>query len=203
MGKRLLVPVTTFILAFGVLFASILQSSAVTEVFSQEPTEMDLSIPEVDYQLPGTGAIGPEDLLWMGEVLRDKVWLATTLDVTEKSELLLLLADKRIAYAQALAERGAFEEAIVVSRKAEMYLVDAVKTAKNIENHADMDHELCVTLANASLKHREILERIYSIAPDDARPVINEINDMAKWSYEHTSHMLHEFNLSSPTNPFN
>jgi hypothetical protein len=202
MGRRIAVSALTFIAAFGVLFASILQSSSVKEVFSQAPSTIDTSIPKIDYQLPGTGAIGPEDPFWTLEVLRDRLWLTTTQDTLDRSQLLLLLANKRISYAHRLTEREDYEEAIGVSRKAEMYLLDAVQVVKeyDVQSADTLSHH--EALALSALKHREILERMYSQAPDDARPIINEINNDAKSAFEQASHMLNDSKSPVPHNPF-
>lgn len=202
MGKRLIVFAAVFIFAFGILFASIMQSSSVRYAFSQSPSDIPSSVPDIDYFLPGTGLIGPDDLLWELEVLRDKVWLTATQDSFNKSEILLLLADKRISYAQQLAARDNYSEAIEVAEKAEMYLDDAYKTLRSDNVTMDDCRDYCRELSLSALKHRELLEKMYSTAPDDARPWISEITNTSKNVYEHMTHLMNELGLSPVANPF-
>lgn len=203
MGKRIVFFTINFLVAFGVLFASIFRSTSVHYAFSQSPGSIDTNIPQVDYNLPGTGAVSPDDPLWIFEVLRDKAWLNTTLDNTHKAEILILLADKRIAYAEQMANRGQASEAVPVAKKAEIYLESAYNHVRLAKEAGDNPEEICRRLGLSSLKHRQIIEEIYFKAPVEEHTTIAHINDTPKLIYEYANQILTEVGASTVQSPFN
>lgn len=202
MSKRLLFYVTIFFLAFGILFSSIYQSASVNYAFSQAPLEVNMEIPEVEYQLPGPGVIAPDSPAWVLEVARDKIWLSTASSSSTKTELLLLFANKRIGYAEQLSYQGLHEEAIAVAQKAEMYLQEAGTSLREAYEDGQAGGEIITEMSIASLKHRQLIEGIYFRAPKDAHEIISRINAIPKSVYEQTTHMLNDMCLPSVSNPF-
>ena len=57
-------------------------------------------------------------------------------------------------------------------------------------------------LARASLKHWQVLEDLRRTSPEDAQPLVNQINDYARVVYEKTSQLLNECGRTPPVNPF-
>ncbi len=105
MLKRVLTVFAFFGLAFGILAVSVLRTAGVDYVFSKTttpspaPKEVRAEIP---YFIPYAGKVGPDSPFWSLKALRDKVWLAVTTNPTKRAEIMLLLADKRVALAQEL-----------------------------------------------------------------------------------------------------
>jgi len=200
MGKKLVFYSVVFALAFIVLFASIFRSASVNYAFGESETSLsDKDIPQIDYQLPGTGAVGPDDPVWFLEVLRDKVQLTFTQNNLEKAKLLLLTADKRIAYAEQLKHRKQIGEAISVAEKAEIYLNASYEQIKLDRSDTNW---FMKELSLASLKHREILEKMYLQFPDEARPRITTILNTTKNVFEKSTHRLNELQSSVVITPF-
>lgn len=197
-----ILPVSFF--AFAVLFTSILRTAAPKFEFSMPTNSEVLAATDVkvDYTLAYPGRVLPDHPLWPVKALRDKIWLIITADAGRKAELKLLFADKRLASAKILFEKDKPEIAFSTLTKAEKYLEQAAdKEKENREKGLDTSEFLRV-LSYASLKHRAEIEEILLVAPEDAKPGINETLGYSKNVYEKTMHALNEKGLPVPENPF-
>src|SRR4030042_5490299 len=177
MFKRIVLVLSTFFLAFSILSVSVLRSAAVPYVFSISPTPTPSKTQEIkiDYELAYPGGIHPDHPLWFLKALRDKLWYLSTFNSSRKAELLLLFADKRLASAKILFSNNKPEIAFSTLSKAEKYLEQAQKMEAENRKKGMNTSEFLVKLASASLKHREEIEKILIIAPDDAKPEIIKI----------------------------
>lgn len=205
MVKRILSVLMFFGLGFGILVVSVLKSASVDYAFSKTttpspaPAEVRIEIP---YFVPYAGKIGPDSPLWSLKALRDKVWLLVTTNLTKKAEILLLLADKRIALAQELMGEKNSELAVSTLTKAEKYLEEAVAQEKVARAKGVDTVSLLTKLSLATLKHRQMLEEILAGAPEDAKPVIVTTMDLTKKLYEDTKASLTSLGRPVPENPF-
>lgn len=187
-----------------ILVVSVLRTATVKYSFRSAPvaTPAPSQISKVPYELPQQGNVGPGDIFWPIEAMRDQVWLAVNTDLMKKAEITLLLADKRMLSAQQLAQAGKADDAVMVANKAGMYLEDAT----NLFEKAQTQNVMTVSFANkfalASLKHREILETLFIEAPEDAGPYIVRIMDFSKTGYEKASQYLRSQGQNPPDNPF-
>jgi len=206
MLKRILIIASTLLLALGILFTSVFRTASVKYVFSQENGKKETSSEEenieIDYALPYPGRIGPDNPLWSIKALRDKVWLVLTTNPTRKAELNLLFADKRIVMSKTLFEKDKSEIAFSTLTKAEKYLEEAcVIEQENRQNGMDTSEFLTI-LSKASLKHRQVIDGILTIAPEDARPGISRVQDYSKEAYNQTRNALQGKGLPIVENPF-
>jgi hypothetical protein len=196
-------PVLTF--AFVVLFISILRTAAVKYEFSGkvEPSnvlgESDIYI---DYHLAYPGKVLPDHPLWSVKALRDKIWLLLTTNKSRKAELNLLFADKRVGSSQILFEKGKSELAFSTLTKAEKYLEEALAIEKEQREKGEDTGHFLYTLANASLKHAEVIEKILDVAPEDAKPGIIELKKYPQKTYEDARNALLEKGTNPPECPF-
>lgn len=185
----------SLVFAFSVLGTSVLRTTQPTYVFSGEGNVAGTNVASpsatVDYYLPYPGIL-PDHFLWPFKALRDRVWLFLTRDPGKRAELLLLFADKRIGMAEALIRGGKAELGVGTATKAEKYLEKAFLQQERAEQAGVDTGDFLERLAKASLKHREILEELMSVVPEDARPVINETLDYPKRVYEKSAHGLNE-----------
>lgn len=205
MIRRIAVILSTLIFAFGILFASVLRSSSVRYAFS-EPTkqvsEEKKDKIEIDYTFAYYGPVLPDHPLWYFKVLRDKLWLFLTTNPGRKAELNLLFADKRLSSSKALFERGKVELAFSTASKAEKYLEQAeFQTNKNKEKGMEVS-EFSIKLAKAALKHRQVLQEILDLAPEDAKPKIIELENYPKNVYKGARDILLSKGLIPPESPF-
>src|SRR3990172_3897569 len=119
-GKAAGILLTCFI-ATAILVFSIFHSASVRYTFGQSPTptpRVEEANLEIDYPLPYPGRVLPDHLLWPVKVVRDRLWLAMTTNPLKKAEISLLLANKRLASAQALFDKEKPDLAISTLTKA-------------------------------------------------------------------------------------
>jgi len=206
MYRRILIVVSTLLFAFAILFTSVLRTASVKYVFSQETETQEVGqenkVTEIDYVFPYPGRISPDSPFWPIKALRDRLWLLLTSNPSRKAELKLLFADKRIVMSKALFEKDKSEIAFSTLTKAEKYLEEAFAAEqKNRQNGMDTSEFLTI-LSKASLKHRQTIDEILTIAPEDARPEISRVQDYSKETYNKTRNALQEKGLPIVENPF-
>jgi hypothetical protein len=206
MYRRILLAISTLIFAFAILFTSVLRTASVKYVFSQETevqeeTQDNVSM-EIDYVLPYPGRITPDSPLWPIKAFRDKVWLFLTSNLDKKAELKLLFADKRLAMSIILFERDKSEIAFSTLTKAEKYLEEACVLEQESRQKGTDTSEFLIILSRASLKHRQTIDEILTIAPEDAKPGIGRVQDYPKEVYNKTRNALQGKGIPVVENPF-
>ena len=204
MYKRVLGLVTPLAIAGLILVVSIFSSSQVEYVFgrSSTPTPIFGEKVNVEYQLPFAGKVEPDSVFWPLKALRDKVWIFVSVDPIKKSEVLLLLANKRIIFAKNLMEEDNSELSVSTLTKSEKYLEQAVAQEK-IGREKGSTKSLLLELALSTLKHRQLLEEILVSAPEDAKPVIVKTIDTNKRIHNDINVSLNSLGIDAPDNPFN
>lgn len=190
--------------ALLILVISIFSSSQVVYVFSQSSTPAPIlgQKVEVNYTFAYAGKVSPDSPLWPIKALRDKVWLAVTMDPVKKTEMLILLADKRIQYANDLVSKDKSDLGVSTLTKSEKYLEEAVREEKLAKSQKHDTKEVTKVLAMSILKHRQVLESILATAPEDAKPIIVKTIDINKRLFNEAKMELNEQGLVSPDNPF-
>lgn len=206
MYGRILIVVSILAFAFAILFTSVLRTASVKYVFSQE-TEIqeegqEKEIAEIDYVFPYPGRISPDSPFWPTKALRDKLWLLLTSNLSRKAELNLLFADKRIVMSKTLFEKDKSEIAFSTLTKAEKYLEEAFVIEQENRQKGTDTSEFLTILSKASLKHRQTIDEILMIAPEDARPGIGKVQDYSKEIYNKARNALQGKGLPIVENPF-
>lgn len=207
MVKKLAVVSCLIFFAIGVLAASVFRTISPEYVFSQGTRpELDVqpsAVEEFDYYLTYPGVL-PDHFLWPIKAARDRTWLFLTTDPSKKSELLVLLSDKRIGASRALFEEKKVGLAVETAWKAEQYLAEAIVEEKKAREKGDDTSKLLrQQLALSAIKHREILERMYGRATDDPRVEISKILEKyTKPAYEDIKASLTKLNIPRPISPF-
>lgn len=208
---RIAIIFSLVVFATGVLATSILRTTTPQYAFSQAPRREKVTQPTakkpIEYYLVYPGIL-PDHFLWPLKAFRDRVWLFLTTEPVKRAELLLLFADKRLGASRALLEGGKIELAVATATKAEKYLEQSVqqaevarKEAKN-ETQRSQVGQFLERLALSTLKHREVLEDLYTKAPDEARPVITEALNYPKRLFDQLKTILREENRPIPASPF-
>ena len=190
-----------------ILLISIFRTASIQYAFSQAPTsqlpEGKKEAVEINYPLPYPGRVLPDSFLWPVKVIRDKVWLVVTTNPLKKAEILLLLADKRLASVEILLKREKAELAVSTLTKAEKYLEQAVNQAEKSRQKGVETGQFLERLGYASLKHREIIEEeILYYCPEDARQVVVQVNDYPKRLFQKVKTALIEVGRPIPESPF-
>lgn len=209
MFRRVTPALATFLLAFLILSVSIFKSARVSYTFNGDvnvPPETPLVLGEevqatIDYSLPYPGKILPDNSLWFIKALRDRLWLGLTTDEARRAELLLLFADKRLGSAKVLFEKGKADIGFSTLSKGEKYLESAAKTLEANTKKGMKTSEFAKDLTNAALKHKEVIDEIKKMAPEDAKPKINEVENYAESSYKTARDVLQSQGVTAPETP--
>jgi hypothetical protein len=208
MYTKIILGIATFFFAFFVLFISILRTAAVKYDFRNDTLALtgakevlgEDSV--VDYRLAYPGKVLPDSPLWGLKAARDKVWYAITTNPTKEAEPLLLFADKRLASARILFERGNYADGYSTLIKAERYLEMAAK--KEEENRANgyNTSEFLERLTLSSLKHCEVIRILEVTSPEEVRPMLVRLCDHSKRVYDSASEAMKQKGITPPEYPF-
>ena len=212
MFRRFVIVLSTLVFSFSILFVSILRTASVRYSFSKVSANLsdetsdkernNLNQMKIDYQLAYPGVVLPNSPLWPLKAARDKLWLLLTSNTSKKAELNLLFADKRLGAARILFENKEYEIGFATLTKAEKYLEQAGNIESDIRSKGGDTTELSNTLVKASLKHRQVIENIILMAPEDAKPKIIELENYAIKVYQTKLDVLKTKGLPLPENPF-
>jgi hypothetical protein len=191
--KHLLIGLAALVFALAVLITSVVdttaQSSPSYQVLPAETTaepspEATVSPePKVDYYLPYPGIL-PDSFLYPLKMVRDRIWLWLTVEPVRKSEVLLLFADKRLKAGEALIEGGKEELGIETISKGEKYLEQAINQAEKAKVAGKETAALYEKLAQASLKHQEILGNLILKVPEQTQTVFQELMKYPQQGYK-------------------
>jgi hypothetical protein len=205
MLKKMLFGLGVFVFAFAILSVSILESSNVSYSFKSSSSILpDVNTKDigVDYVLPFTGTVLPDNPLWNLKALRDRFWYLITPSPLKKAELALLFSDKRLAAAEILIEKGKTNIAISTLTKGEKYLETAV-SEEIIARSQSYDTSVFLNkLATSSLKHREDIEELMPLIPEEAKPLVNKTENYSKNAYKAARDALNSKGLTPPKDPF-
>lgn len=205
MLRKILVSSAVLIFALGILFTSVLRTAAVKYETSGVKSVLVLSETDynIEYNFAYPGKILPDSFFWPLKALRDKIWLTITTDQLKKVELRVLFADKRLGGATKLIEENKNEIALSTLTKAEKYLEEASLTEEKLRSEGKaQSNEINFLLANASLKHYEVLMDLENKVPDDMKSIIISSRKIPIKSYERARNALLEKGLTPPNNPF-
>lgn len=200
MLKRTAAILSTITFAFLILSVSILRSARVDYAFTGEVMNQYETLAvlgektKIDYTLPYPGSILPDNSLWPLKAGRDRVWLGLTTNASRKSELFLLFANKRLSSAKILFEKNKPEIAFSTLSKAEKYLESASRVVE--------DTAFAEELAKASLKHKEVIDEIMFLAPEDAKPKVAELTRYPESVYKIARDFLRSKGKDAPESPF-
>lgn len=198
----------TVVVAFLVLFASVLKAASINYSFYPQATPNNAGSsatpkPDTSYYFVYPGSILPDSSLWYLKALRDKVWLTLTVDSGKKAELALLLSDKRLMMSKILFDRKKFELGYSTLTKGEKYLQMANEIDQSNRNKGIDTASFELKLAAAALKHREVIEQqILPLAPEDAKPGIIQTLNYSKDAYTNARNTLQAKGIVAPVSPF-
>ena len=205
MFRRVVSILSAIFLALAILLVSLSRASSVNYAFSAsfaetlgESTEMS-----INYTLPFPGRILPDHPLWSLKAVRDKLWLVVTVNPSRRGELLLLFSDKRLASSKILFEKDKPEIAFSALSKGEKYLEQAAGIESENRKKGMDTRDFLTKLANSSLRHRQVINEILAIAPEDAKPEIIKIENYSRDVYKASRDALNSLGMPAPENPFN
>ena len=158
---------------------------------------------QIDYYLAYPGTVLPGNHLWPLKAARDKIWLLLTTNITRKAELNLLFSDKRIGAARILFENKKSELGYATLTKAQKYFEEACRLENEARNGGADTSGLASNLLKASLKYRQVIDKILLISPDDAKPKIILIQNSLENFYVSSFQEYKNRGFFIPEDPFN
>lgn len=206
MKKRLILAAPSLGLAFLILLFSIFRTTGINYVFSMEPnTDQDSAtasakLANVEYDLPELLEAYPNDFFWPIKAFNDRAELFLQFDPIKKATVMLSHADERLVAGLEFVEDDNFGEGLHILAKSEDYLYDAVMLVKTEDSPEAT--EFMLNANQASLKHRQVMEKVLILSPDDARPYVVEIIRKTKLSYTESRVYLESHDSQAYPNPF-
>lgn len=123
--------------------------------------------------LPKAGIL-PSSPFYFLKSLSEDLGTLFSIGNISKVERFTFLAEKRLAEANTLADKGDTEGAKHATEKYQEYLDKAVNRAEEAKKDGDDVDEVLTKVAEATTKHRDVLERIYEKVPEQAREAIKQ-----------------------------
>ncbi|NMC76620.1 MAG: hypothetical protein GYA60_04925 [Candidatus Methanofastidiosa archaeon] len=204
--SKYLYGVAAFVLAFAILSVSILRSCFIPKAYGFDAPKPKVSpepTPTINYIMPYPGQVLPDNALWYIKALRDKIQYFVTVDKLKRADLALLYADKRLSSSLILFQNKKPDIALTTLTKGEKYLEEALMDEANAKKAGMNTNDYLIKLANASLRHRQIIEEnIMPLAPEDLKPEIVKSEDYAKNTYKNTRDILNNRGITPPKDPF-
>jgi len=197
-----------FVLAFVILSVSFLKSCSITSAYgytTPSPTSQTLlvSASTIDYVLPYPGSILPDSWLWYFKAARDKFQYTIATDPLKKADLALLYSDKRLGASLTLFENKKPDIATSTLTKGEKYLEEAEVDEALARKVGINTNDFLVKLANAALKHRQVIEEnIIPLTPDDIKPGVIKTEDYSKNTYKACREALNSRGITAPKDLF-
>lgn len=149
------------------IFFIFIVSSPVYAQVSLAPTE-SLPIPttsvtpapsptSVDYQLPYPGIL-PGSPLYSLKMVRDRIMDIFISDPLKKANFYLLQADKRVASALLLYQKGDEKMAATTLSKSQKYLEKSLEKAKQAKNSGKDEGDIFSRIKNSAAKQKQEIE---------------------------------------------
>jgi len=152
--------VKKFFLILGVLFLvfSFSLSSARAEVVAET-------------NLPAPGIL-PDSPFYFFKTFWESVNLALTFNPVAKTEKMMHFAEKRLAEAQALVEKGKDDLAEKVLAKYRKQVSAVVQKAQKLSGQGEKADQALSKVTEKALKHEEVLTDLYKKLPPQAQPAV-------------------------------
>lgn len=169
MLRTTLVYVLGVSIALGILLVSLFAVTfragrvrGAVSVAAIEPWFVSPTPTPVNYRLPYPGLL-PDSPFWFLKAIRDRFVLFFAWDPKSKIEEVLLLADKRLAAAEALINGGKESIGVSTAIKGEKYLQEAVNLFLSTKG---LEVEKRVKLETALAKHKEVIKALQERSPE-------------------------------------
>lgn len=186
MLKKFVPLAAVLIFALSILFVSIRRTTvaaspslaAASLKFSVSPLPSPQatlsSQTRVNYFLVYPGIL-PDSPLYKIKMVRDQIWAWLTTGATERANLFLLYADKRLGAGKALVEGNKASLGLSTILKGEKYFEKAIEEAKKAKKQGKDNQNLVEKLRTASLKHEEILLELKEKVNDEGETAVDDL----------------------------
>ena len=133
--------------------------------------------------LPEPGILPDSPLYFLKSAVEGVGTFFTFGDVA-KADRFIRLAEKRLAEAQALIDKGKLEQAQKVTEKYEVRLAKALERAEKAKTKGKDTDSVLAKIAESTLRHQEVLARVYEKVPEQAKASIAKVMEKSAVRYE-------------------
>lgn len=133
--------------------------------------------------LPDPGML-PDHFLYFLKTWGEAIGTFFTFGDIPKTERHLLLAERRIAEANALAEKGKPEVAERALERHREQLNRALEKAEQAKQKGIDADEVLIKISQATLRHQAVLAEVYEKVPEEARPAIERAMEQGARGHE-------------------
>ncbi len=164
-SQKTLLVIVLILIGFFILIISLIKASL--DAFAQEEIKSEgfninliessqAAIPDnkINYNFPYPGML-PDNPFYFLKEWRDKIWLFLTTDPKQKTNILLLIADKKIYSAIMLEEKNEKALAQRIFQNSQNYLEAAFKTSQKIKDEIQLK-ESQQKIIQAALAHQAV-----------------------------------------------
>lgn len=166
----------------SLVFLALLSLVTVTTIVRAQTTA-DANVANVkravEYPLPYPGIL-PDNVLYSLKALRDRAIEFLTIDPLKKAEFFLLQADKRVASAQTLSDKGKFLLAEQTVSKAEKYFLRTLDQANVAKARGKDTRDLEDRMKRAAAKHDEIITLLLTRMPKEFKTGLGASRELLK-----------------------
>lgn len=161
--KKILIILVVLIGAAGVLIVSM--SRASLEIMAKDEKEGNLRIEPVIvqdktiYKLPQTNML-PDNVFYGFKEMRDWLWRKFSVGNEKEAKIMFILADKKIAEARTLANKGKYDLAFESSMKAVDKLKYTNELVDKMKNQDTAQKQIIIQIRDATLAYEEIVKEI-------------------------------------------
>ncbi|HBP51621.1 TPA: hypothetical protein DD455_04810 [Candidatus Shapirobacteria bacterium] len=161
--KTLIVIFAVFIGAAGILLVSM--SRATLEIMNRDEREGRLRVEpvffedKIIYKLPQTNML-PNNVFYSFKEIRDWLWIKFSVGKEREAKIMLILADKRIAEARTLANKGKYNIALETGMKAVDKLKYANELVGEMRNQDTAGKQIIIQIMDSTLAYSEIIREI-------------------------------------------
>ena len=101
-----------------------------------------------------------------------------------KADRFIYLAEKRLSEAQALTDAGELERAQRATEKYEKRLAKSLEKAEEAKTKGKNVDEILARFAEATIRHQEVLARVYEKVPEQAKAAIERVMQKGAEKYD-------------------
>lgn len=172
--RQIYIALPTIALAAIILCISIFKTAQVTYSFSPTPLPNANKTTSIlnNYQLPKVGIFTPVHPAWPIKAVADRAQIALTIGSLRRSELLLRVADHRLATARKLFMDGKVHESVSTLTKAEKYLERAFNEQETARLAGKDTSGLITKLSLSANMHKQVIQELADSSPEEARAFI-------------------------------
>lgn len=179
----------------GVSLATII---LVASIMRASQPKFDFGPSRKPHVASSSNLLTPKSPIWPAKALLDKAQIAVSATNKQRARVLIGLANNRLAVSEELFKIGEIEEAVSTLTKAEKYLEAAATAERSGRKKGEYTQEVLQEILEVSLMHIEVIDRLLTLCPEQACPMVNVASNYPKRLHTETKIALRSQNAPLP-----